>query len=328
MGLDPAVAAVRSAVRGVLPGPGEVALVACSGGADSLALLAATVFEARRDAVRVVGAVVDHGLQAGSAEHTARVVEQMAGLGVDETATIRVTVDPGPGGIEAGAREARYAALGQLAEHVGAGTVLLGHTLDDQAETVLLGLARGSGGRSLQGMRRSFDLDGVRAVRPLLGLTRQQTEAACTAEGITWWDDPQNEDRAFTRSRIRHTVMPVLERELGPGVAQALARTADQLRTDMGDLEERALGALDEARIEGGIDPGDLECTSPAVFGRVLRMAAVEAGAIASELTFEHVQAIRSARPGKEIRLPGHVTAYREGEWRILFKPTPSLSDE
>ena len=126
-------------------------LVACSGGADSLALLAATIFEARRDAVRVIGAVVDHGLQEGSAEHTAGVVEQMAALGVDETATVRVTVDPGPGGIEAGAREARYAALGQLAEHFKATTVLLGHTLDDQAETVLLGLARGSGGRSLAG---------------------------------------------------------------------------------------------------------------------------------------------------------------------------------
>src|SRR5690349_6357047 len=134
MTLDPAVAAVRLAVRAVLPGPGETVLVACSGGADSLALLAATVFEARRDAVRVIGAVVDHGLQAGSAEHTARVVEQMAGLGVDETATIRVTVDPGPAGIEAGAREARYAALGRLAAHFEASAVLLGHTLDDQAE--------------------------------------------------------------------------------------------------------------------------------------------------------------------------------------------------
>jgi len=150
-GPDPSVAAVRLAVRRALAGrvePGEAVLVACSGGADSLALLTATVFERRAGRFRVVGATVDHGLQDGSAPRAEQVVEQMAALGCDETASSRVTVDPGPAGVEAGAREARYAALGQLAEHLGAGTVLGGHTLDDQGETGLLGLARGSGGRS------------------------------------------------------------------------------------------------------------------------------------------------------------------------------------
>jgi tRNA(Ile)-lysidine synthase len=121
--------------------------------------------------------------------------------------------------------------------------------------------------------------------------------------------------------------MPLLERELGPGVAQALARTAAQLRMDMNELDDRAEVALEAARVEGGIDAGDLEHTNPAIFGRVLRLAAIEAGALASELTHEHVVAVREARPGKEIRLPGHVTAYREGEWRILFKPTPPMPD-
>jgi tRNA(Ile)-lysidine synthase len=321
MALDPARAAIRLAVRGVLPGPGETVLVACSGGADSLALLAATVFEARRDAVRVIGAVVDHGLQAGSAEHTARVVEQMAGLGVDETATIRVTVDPGPAGIEAGAREARYAALGRLAAHFEASAVLLGHTLDDQAETVLLGLARGSGGRSLQGMRRSFDLDGVPAHRPLLGLSRAQTEAACAADGIPWWSDPQNADAAFTRSRVRHTVMPVLESELGPGVAEALARTGEQLREDMAALDLIADEVGQKVIVEAGVNIEVLNHEAAAVRSRVLRAAAIASGAIASELTHGHVQALLGLGAGKEIQLPGHLTAYRDGDL-LLFRTT------
>lgn len=366
MSLDPALAAVRLAVRrelGILhdgeggfwaPDLGGTVLVACSGGADSLALLAATIFEVRKIPARVVGVVVDHGLQDGSAEHTARVVAQMAALGADETATIRVTVDPGPSGIEAGAREARYAALSQLAEHFGAGTVLLGHTLDDQAETVLLGLARGSGGRSLQGMRRSFRRDegpftrqvaGWREVadddgsthlhelwteeprrstlflRPLLEITRAQTEAACRADGITWWEDPQNVDPRFLRARVRHTVLPVLEQELGPGVAEALARTAEQLRSDMYTLDGYAERALGDARVEGGVDLGVDETLDHAIVSRVLRLAAIEAGAVAEELTYAHVMAVFEMARGKEIQLPGHVTAYRVGE-TVLFKPT------
>ncbi len=312
MGLDPAQAAVRLAVRRVLGGD-QIVLVACSGGADSLALLAATVFEARRTGCTVIGATVDHGLQQGSAAHAARVVEQMAALGADETATIRVTVDPGPAGIEAGAREARYAALGQLAEHFNADLLLVGHTLDDQAETVLLGLARGSGGRSLQGMRRSFAEAGALFVRPLLDLTRVETEAACVAEGIAWWTDPQNSDRGFARVRVRETVLPVLEQELGPGVSAALARTADQLREDMEVLEDMAENVLARGRIDDGLDLSAIVDAPPALLTRVVRRVAIEAGAIASELTRAHVLAVLAAGTGKEIQLPGHVTAYRVG---------------
>src|SRR4051812_44817321 len=250
MALDPAVAAVRLAVRRTLAAvamPGEPVLVACSGGADSLALLAATVFESRPEALRVIGVTVDHGLQEGSADRASRVVAQMVQLGADETATISVTVDPGGQGIEAAAREARYAALAQIAEHFGAHVVLLGHTLDDQAETVLLGLARGSGARSLSGMRRSID---NLFHRPLLDVTRAQTEAACAAEGIPFWTDPHNSDPRFTRARVRQDVLPLLERELGPGVAAALARTADQLRADADHLDDLAESALSSVRGE------------------------------------------------------------------------------
>lgn len=324
MSLDPARAAVRLAVRPHLRTPARV-LVACSGGPDSLALLAATVFEAHAEGVVVVGATVDHGLQEGSADRAAEVVAQMAALGVDETATIRVTVDPGPAGIEAGARDARYAALGQLAQNLGADLVLVGHTLDDQAETVLLGLARGSGGRALQGMRPSFVEDGVSFVRPLLGLRRTDTEAACRAEGLDWWEDPHNRDPRFTRSRVRHTVMPVLERELGPGIAQALARTADQVRDDL-EVVDREVDRLHAAVVDadGGLDLDRLgESVEHALVTRVVRRAAIEAGAIASELTRDHVLAILRTfdGPRKEIQLPGHLTAYRDGTV-LRFRPT------
>ena len=324
MALDPARSAVRNAVRPYCDADRGTVLVACSGGADSLALLAAAVFEGHKQGAHVVGAVVDHGLQEGSSDHTGRVVEQMAALGVDETASIRVRVDPGPAGIEAGAREARYAALAQLTEHFRASVVLLGHTLDDQAETVLLGLARGSGGRSLQGMRPSYADGAVVFARPLLGVTRVETEAACRADGIAWWSDPQNADSRFLRPRVRHTVLPVLERELGPGVAAALARTAQQLRDDMEVIEALAGTAYARARRAGGLDLAELEGSGRAVLTRCVRRAALDAGAIGSELSHDHVLAVLAlagTHRQKQVQLPGHVTAYADGSV-LRFRPT------
>ncbi|WP_278257507.1 tRNA lysidine(34) synthetase TilS [Nocardioides convexus] len=246
MGLHPAVAATRHGVRRTLAplDPGTAVLVACSGGADSLALLSATVFEARKAGLRVVGVTVDHGLQEGSSEHAAHVVAQMAGLGVDETASARVHVDPAGLGVEAAARRARYDVLEQMRAHFGAALVLLGHTRDDQAETVLLGLARGSGGRSIAGMRRAFD----HYARPLLDVARADTVAACLAEDIAFWEDPHNSDPGFARVRVRQRVLPVLEDELGPGIAATLARTADQVRADVEALDALANAARAESR--------------------------------------------------------------------------------
>ena len=207
MTLHPSVAAVRVPVRATLSAlaPGDLVAVACSGGADSLALASAAVFEGHKLGLRVVGVTVDHGLQPGSAEQADRVVTQLATIGVDETLTARVQVDGSSGlGPEAAAREARYAVLEEVAERLSARLVLLGHTLDDQAETVLLGLTRGSGGRSLQGMRPGF---GVFA-RPLLGVRRDDTVTACQVEGLEAWDDPHNDDPGYTRVRVRRRVLP------------------------------------------------------------------------------------------------------------------------
>ena len=296
-------------------------LVACSGGADSLALLSATVFEGHKLGARVIGVTVDHGLQDGSAEHAARVVSQMAAMGVDETASARVTVEPGGRGTEAAAREARYAVLDQMSEHFGAELVLLGHTRDDQAETVLLGLARGSGGRALAGMRRAFDA----YRRPLLDVGRDDTVTACQVEGLDFWEDPHNADPTFARSRVRHTVLPLLEKELGPGIAAALARTADQLREDIDLLDGLSSATYDDVRADGGLDAPRLAAQPVAVAHRVLRLAALDAGAPAAELFRVHVLALAALlgpqpRPG-EVQLPGRVTAVRAGDL-LTFRPT------
>ncbi len=254
-GPHPATAAVRVAVRETLAecAPGDVVLVACSGGADSLALAAALAFEARRPGLSAGAVVVDHRLQADSAGTAATVSQRLSQIGLDPVEVVTADVAASSDGLEAAARSARYAALDAAAVRHGARLVLLGHTLDDQAEQVLLGLTRGAGARSLAGMPRARD----RFRRPLLGVTREQTRASCTAEGLSWWDDPMNEDTTFTRVRARRALVD-LERDLGPGVATALARSADQLREDADHLDALADSAVASLLrpVRGGTDPG------------------------------------------------------------------------
>jgi tRNA(Ile)-lysidine synthase len=321
MGPHPAVAAVRLAVRRSLADlePGATVLVACSGGPDSLALLAGTTFESRRAGHRVVGLTVDHGLQPDSAEHAAAVVGTMRSLGVTEADSVTVEVGE-EGGPEAAARAARYAALEEGAARHGAEVVLLGHTRDDQAETVLLGLARGSGARSLAGMA---PVSGHYR-RPLLDLTREQTAEACRAAGLHPWQDPHNDDPAFARVRVRRDVLPVLEEALGPGVTEALARTARLLRADADALDEQAAVALAAVRDDAGaLDTEGLRRFPDAVRARVLRTAALEAGCPASELFAVHVAAMDSLvtqwRGQQHVDLPGKMRAVRSrGSLRVL----------
>ena len=325
MSLHPALAAVRRGVRAVLDplDPGASVIVACSGGADSLALLSAAVFEGHKRALRVVGVTVDHGLQEGSAVHAGRVVEQMAAMGADETLTATVSVSAAGVGPEAAARQARYAVLEEVAERLSAVVVLLGHTLDDQAETVLLGLARGSGGRSLAGMRRAFG----GFARPLLDVRRDDTVTACQVEALTVWDDPHNADPSFTRVRVRRTVLPLLEDELGPGVARALARTADQLRDDMELLDGLAEEVLERVSSPHGLSIPLLAVQPPALRRRVIRSAALVAGAPPAELFHEHVLAVDALlttwRGQKWIDLPGHLRAVRR-DVLLVFESPPS----
>ena len=279
MGPPPEVAEVRSAVRRSLGefAAGDLVLAACSGGADSLALAAALAHEAPRRGLRAGGVTVDHGLQPGSADRAREVAGVLTGLGLEPVTCLRVAVPRGTGngGPEAAARTARYAALADAAHRSGATAVLLAHSRDDQAESVLLGLARGSGPRSLAGMP---DSRGPYR-RPLLGVGRATLRAACAAAGLRPWDDPQNADPAFARARVRHQALPALEAALGPGVAEALARGARQFRADAELLDDLAAIEAGQASGEDGTwDAARLAGLPAAIRTRVLRQAAAAAG--------------------------------------------------
>ena len=316
--LGPAGLAVVQAVDGALNSQDTHLLVACSGGADSLALAFAARYVAIRRYLEYAAVVIDHRLQEGSTEVAARVQQQLDRFGYDDVTVTTVEVDQSATvGPEAAARQARYLALDAEARARSA-TVLLGHTLDDQAETVLLGLARGSGGRSLAGMApRAGHL-----LRPFLNLRRGTTEQACAELGLDPWQDPHNTDRRFTRVRVRETVLPTLETELGPGVAEALARTAELLRDDTELLDRLAAEAYRTAEGLGGTDTLDcaaLESQPPALRRRILRLWLLAHGI--GDLTLRHIGAVESLiidwHGQKSIQVPGATVTRNEGRLSV-----------
>ena len=305
-------------------------LVACSGGADSLALAATTAFLAPRLGVRAGAVIVDHAMQAGSDAVAQRAAEQCRALGLDPVEVIRTQVPTGPGhgGPEGAARTARYRVLHEAAERLGACAVLLGHTADDQAESVLLGLARGSGARSLAGMRA--EVGALR--RPFLGLRRADTEQICHAAGLTYWQDPTNagdHPAAPLRSQVRTRLLPLLDDVLGPGVVAALTRTAAQLDEDDAALVTFAAQLLARARQEGSphlLVVAELAGSPTAVRTRALRLAALEAGCPAGALARSHVleldRLVTDWHGQGPIHLPGAVMARRDCG-RLVLEPLP-----
>ncbi len=302
---------------------GVPVLVALSGGADSLALAAATAFEAPKQALRAGAVVVDHALQAGSADVAIRASRQAAALGLDPVTVRRVAVGTA-GGPEGAAREARHASIAEVASDVGSPLVLFGHTLDDQAETVLLGLLRGSGPDALSGMpplaRRAA---GPAYGRPLLGVRRHVTRAVCVAAGLVPWDDPQNEDPAYGRVRVRTSLMPALERDLGAGVPEALARTAEQLREDSAALdhfaEEMAEDLAEHSEAGISLSVRELAANPPALRQRLVRLAVEsEFGVTLTRTqTLEVCRLVTDWHGQGPIDLPG-VRASRSGD-RLAF---------
>ena len=315
--LGPATLAAVRAVDAALNQQDVQLVTACSGGADSLALAFAARYVATRRDLKYAAVIIDHGLQQGAADIAARVRDQLDRLGYHDVTITAVQVDrSAAAGLEAAAREARYRALDTEARARSA-TLMLGHTLDDQAETVLLGLARGSGSRSLAGMASRAG----HFVRPFLGIRRATTEQVCAELGLNPWQDPHNADRRFTRVRVRETVLPTLEAELGPGVAEALARTAELVRDD-NELLDRL--ATEASRIEGMGGTDTLDCAAlqaqpPALRRRIIRLWLLTHGL--GDLSLRHISAVESLvidwHGQKAIQIPGATVTRTAGRLRV-----------
>jgi tRNA(Ile)-lysidine synthase len=293
---------IRNAVRLWLEKleAGDLVCVAVSGGADSLALAYALSLEAPKLAIQLHAVTVDHQLQSGSAAQAVTVVVQMKSLGI-ETTVAKVSVEITEG-LEASARKARYAALDSVGDTLNAVAIFLGHTRDDQAESVLLGLARGSGTRSLSGMAPHQG----KYIRPLLSITREQTEKLCNEVSLDAWQDPHNKDAEFARVRVRTVAIPTLEKTIGPGISEALARSAELLRHDAD-----ALDAWAEREIEH-LDLADLECEHlsqlpRAIRSRIIRMAIYAAGAPSGSISAEHVASVEALIMGWSGQGPSHL---------------------
>lgn len=301
--------------------------VACSGGPDSLALAWAllTVAHSPRsplgaaDAPPVGAVVVDHRLQHGSAQVARRAGDQLVELGYERHSVHIVAVEVEADlirshGTEAAARAARYDALDTLTGPDD--LVLLGHTRDDQAEAVLGQAARASGIDALTGMppRRG------RYLRPLLATPRATVHQACRDAGLAWWDDPHNADPTFTRVRIRHRVLPMLEETLGAGadtdvVARSLAETAAALRVDADFLHACAADLAATVRDGAGLDCAGLARAHPALRGRVILGWLRDHGsATAGRVHVAAVEALVTAWRGQAgVDVPGLRITRRDG---------------
>ncbi len=294
--LTPQMADVRRAVREALESqalaPNSLVLVACSGGPDSLALANALAFEAPRLNLRAGAVLVDHGLQAGSDLVAQRAAKQCESFGLDPVVVSRVKISLSGDGLEAAARDARYAALAKARVELDAALVLTGHSLEDQAETVLLGLARGSGLRAISGMKL-FDPE-RRLLRPVLGIERETLRQSLIDQGIEFWDDPHNQDASFARVRVRN-LLSTLEQELGPGFVQGVSRTAelatladDYLVGQTVELEKRLRISQGPTKVSYPV--GDLKELHPALLSQLIKLVCERAGA--KSVSFVQVESV------------------------------------
>ena len=328
--LTPVMADVRRAIRDrwdlLNLYKGSTVSVACSGGADSLALASAALFEGNRAEINVIACIVNHNLQEGSMEVALRTKGLLMEMGFSVVEIMDVHIQQSSLGMEAAARNARYGALTEFAEKHSAVVTMLGHTQDDQAETVLLGLARGSGAKSIAGMP-ILSPDG-KYLRPLLGITRKETVSYCEDLSLEYWSDPQNLDTKFTRVKARLKVLPVLEEELGPGISQALARTAEILQDDIAYLEAQADLAFEEvAKTTNNsvvIDTESFEKLPKALATRVIHKSLSLMGAEPAKVQIDSVMELVTNWHGqKPLTLPS-VRVERKGQ-EIILKSTKTM---
>ncbi|PWG60628.1 tRNA lysidine(34) synthetase TilS [Bifidobacterium catulorum] len=319
-------------------GDAPLVLVACSGGRDSLALASVTATVCGTLGVRCGAVIVDHALIAGSADVAHEAGERCRGFGMDPVVVRRVVVRPTGAGTEADARGVRYRALIDTAKELGASAVLLAHTRDDQAETVLLGLLRTVGLDALAGMPTSIERDGVLFSRPFLSLTRAQTTQICETLGVTWWDDPTNGDQADEgglstdlplRSRIRQALLPYLVHLTGADTVGHLARSAQFAQRDKDYLDSRADrlyretvtmadGGETSQGTDGGwlarIDARALAGRHAAMRSRVIARTLSECGAGTSSRHVDAIDALVVDWHGQgAVRLSSSHSAFRQG---------------
>lgn len=270
--------------------------------------------------VDIIPVVVDHGLQEGSDLTASHVVAELKRIGFFDIFSIRAQVEMRDG-LEASARRARYRAFDQAIETYQPKFFLLGHTLNDQAESVLLGIARGSGTKSLSGMPSE---NGI-YLRPMIAITRATTESACVEAGLKVWRDPHNSDQRFTRVRVRENILPIMERDLGPGIVQALGRSAKILREDSEALDQWANEIFDQID-PASIDIEHLAGVPAAIRARVIRLAIYAQGAPLGSISAEHLAPIEALVTGWKGQgpssLPGGVKVARiSGRLSLLAQP-------
>ena len=324
----------------------KLVLVGCSGGPDSLALAAISAHFARRGSIAVGAVIVDHQMQENSAEVARQAAQQCADLGLSPILIKTVEVEHASEGPEMAARTARYGAFREAVDQTSAAVLLLAHTLDDQAETVLLGLARGSGTKSLSGMPWVRNIDGLTLVRPFLNVRRSQIQQICGAEGLEPWNDPTNFDQSLMRAKVRHSILPYLEDNLGGDVAVSLARTAAIIGPDADYIDEQAhqklqdislnleqVGGVENLRLQQPLQDHQrvrvlnraaLSSLHPALLQRVLSLAVKAVGG--QNPSFERLTALTAFAAehsiGGPVQLAGHVSVYRRRPGIRISTPT------
>jgi tRNA(Ile)-lysidine synthase len=310
---------------------GDLVLVSVSGGPDSVCLLYSLWHLRRLFKIRLAVFHFDHGLREGSADDAAYVRRLSARLRVPFH--MRVAQDrPRKGqSVEAWARLRRLAAMNDVRKELG-GVMAEGHTLDDQAETVLLNIVRGTGLEGIVGIDPGSGAHS-RWVQPLIRVERNEVEAFCGALHLRPRHDPMNEDRRFLRAAIRHDVLPALERATGRGVKGAIVRTSENLRSDRDELAFQAIRVYERiVRGERGRDVrflvSELRDLPTAVASRVIRFAVYNAmssdwAAPWSKEAIEAVLDLAAGRPGRRRDLPNGMKAWRDKQYVHIARPSP-----
>ena len=314
---------LQNAVQNLLKDldPGDLVLVGCSGGADSLALVWTTSVVGKRLELKTGAVIVDHQLIPESNDVAQNAKKQCEELGIEKVIIKKVEVNQTNEGLEAAARIARYEAFENVLHETNAKVILLAHTQDDQAETVLMRLTRGSGAKSLSGMSA---ISG-KYLRPFLHLRKKIVHHSLDLIGMKAWQDPANFDNQYLRVKVRQELMPKLIEVLGEGAISSLDKTSQLLRLDNQALDELAqqfVDAQDDVK-KNGLKVKELENLPEAIRTRVLKICAVASGVHPGPFSFEHIEAIdalvKNWHGQGNVDLPGFIQATRvDGSLRFI----------